>query len=114
MARTTYRWDAEAKDMIPLDEWYAKYGDHVGNSAMVLKPFEPFKSTIDGTIINDRKQLAAHNKRNGVTNIADYGEDHFKREGKRMYNERIGNTPQAERERREALVHNMRKAGIKI
>lgn len=112
MAR--FRFDKETGKVIPLEEWYEKYGDTVGNSAVVAKSFIAFKSTVDGTIINDRKQLAAHNKRNGVTNIEDYGEKHFADAGKRMHNERIGNTEQAEGERRDLIKHHLRKAGVKL
>ena len=46
-------------------------------SAYVMKPLEEFKSNIDGSIISDRKQLADHNRRNGVTNSADYSESYM-------------------------------------
>ena len=110
MAR--YRFDKEAGKVIPVDEWYEKYGETVGNSAVVAKSFIAFKSTVDGSIINDRKQLAAHNKRNGVTNIEDYGEKHFKDAGVRMHNERNGNTPQAEKERRGIIEKELYKRGM--
>ena len=41
-------------------------------SAMVLKPFEPFKSPIDGKMITSRSKLAKHNKQHGVTDFRDY------------------------------------------
>jgi hypothetical protein len=38
--------------------------------------FEPFKSSVDGSLIQTAKDLAEHNKRNGVMNIHDgYSED---------------------------------------
>lgn len=39
--------------------------------------FIDFKSPIDGTIIGDRAQLAAHNKKHGVTDMRDYSQSHF-------------------------------------
>lgn len=110
----SYRYDKLSGKVISVEEWYQLHGNHVGNSAMVMKSFEPFKSTIDGTIINDRRQLAEHNKKHGVTNIADYGEKYFSDAGKRMYNEKIGNTPQAEKERRALLTENLKRAGVKL
>lgn len=37
----------------------------------ICKDIEPFKSPIDGTIVNTRAQLMAHNQRHGVTNDLD-------------------------------------------
>jgi len=42
------------------------------NSPMIMKPLESFVSPIDGQVISCRSQLAAHNKKHGVTNSADY------------------------------------------
>jgi hypothetical protein len=54
-----------------------KHAAAPSRSAYIMKPIEPFKSNIDGTIISDRKQLGEHNKRNGVTNSADYSESYM-------------------------------------
>lgn len=35
------------------------------------KPFEAFKSTVDGTIISSHRELQEHNKRNNVVNLHD-------------------------------------------
>jgi hypothetical protein len=48
-------------------------------SAMIEKPMDAFVSQVDGTEIRDRKQLADHNRRNGVTNSADYSSDYSER-----------------------------------
>ncbi len=40
-------------------------------SANIRMDIEPFKSPIDGTIVNTRAQLLAHNQRHGVTNDLD-------------------------------------------
>lgn len=108
----SFRFDKEAGKVIPVEEWYEKYGETVGNSAVVAKSFETFKSPVDGTIISDRRQLAQHNKKHGVTNIQDYGQKHFDDAGHRMHNERIGNTKQAECERREIIVNTLQKAKL--
>ena len=42
------------------------------NAPMVMGPLKEFVSPIDGTVISSRAKLAAHNKRHGVTNSADY------------------------------------------
>lgn len=115
MGRTTYRRDAETGEFIPLEEWYERnHVEETNAASMINRTFESFKSTIDGTIISDNRQLEAHNKRNKVTNINDYSEDHFAKASVRMRNEATGNTAKAEGERRSALVNNLRKAGIRI
>lgn len=38
---------------------------------MHTAPFEAFKSPVDGSIINSRRELAEHNKRNSVVNLHD-------------------------------------------
>ena len=42
------------------------------NAPMVMAGLPEFQSPIDKTMISSRKQLAEHNKRYGVTNVADY------------------------------------------
>lgn len=111
MAR--YLTDPETKKLLPAAEWEAKYGRPQNRSASVHTMTE-FQSPIDGSSIRDHKQLEAHNRKHGVTNIADYGEQHFKAAGERMHKERIGDTPQADSERRTAIIDNLQKAGVKL
>ena len=77
-------------------------------SAYIMKPIDPFKSKVDGSIISDHKQLKEHNKRNGVTNSADYSESYMDNTRKSMATsqERINKT-----QRIEALQHVMRTKG---
>lgn len=82
------------------------------DSAMIMKGMEAFKSPIDGSIITDRAKLRAHNKKHGVTNTQDYGDAYFKRRGREMHNESIGNTKQAKAERLEALQQQFYNHGI--
>ena len=35
------------------------------------KPFEPFKSPVDGSLVSSRRELQEHNKRNNVVNTHD-------------------------------------------
>lgn len=79
---------------------------------LLMKPMEPFISPIDGKMVNTRAQLRAHNKEHGVTSTRDYGDAYFKRRGREMHNESIGNTPKAKAERREALNQQLHNHGI--
>ena len=82
------------------------------DGAMLIKSMEPFISPVDGKVIKTRAQLRAHNKEHGVTNTQDYGDAYFKRRGREMHNETIGNTKQAKAERREALNQQLYNHGI--
>jgi hypothetical protein len=43
--------------------------------------FEPFKSTVDGTVIANHRDMMEHNKRNGVVCVADGYSDETVRKG---------------------------------
>lgn len=45
-------------------------------TGMVTGKFEPFRSTVDGTLISTQRDLKEHNLRNGVVNLNDgYSEE---------------------------------------
>ncbi len=81
-------------------------------AAYVQGDIESFVSPVDGSVITDRKQLRDHNKRNGVTNCADYSDEFFagkKRERDAAIN---GTTAEAKRSRRTALIAECKRRGI--
>lgn len=46
------------------------------SSGLIIMPdIADFVSPVDGTIVHGRKSLREHNKRNNVTNAADYTEE---------------------------------------
>lgn len=101
--------------MITAAEWHEKYPEaRTARSATVLGSFEEFRSPLDGSMISDRRQLANHNKKHGVTNVADYSPQYFADAKQRMAKETVGDTPQQDRDREKALVNNLRKAGVKV
>jgi hypothetical protein len=65
---------ARCNKLIPAGE----YDAHIGRSeptraASVSGDIEPFRSTVDGTIIGSRRDLREHNARHGVVTAAEYG-----------------------------------------
>ena len=96
----------EREDIVKIEEHKHKAAH--SRSAYIMKPIEEFKSNVDGSIISDRKQLADHNKRNGVTNSADYSESYMNNRRSSLANtqERVNTTG-----RIEALKHVMRTKG---
>ena len=108
MAKTTYVQDKET------GKWVEKHkaSQHVGHA---VHTFEEFKSPIDGTVISCPRKLAEHNRRHGVTNIQDYGENNGKAYFDQKHKERsavmTGATAQAKRERRELINQTLRRHG---
>lgn len=96
----------ERADLINVENH--KHSAARNKSAYVMKSMEPFKSNVDGSIISDRKQLKDHNRRNGVTNSADYSQNYMdnKRSSMAAAEERINKT-----QRIEALKQTMRTRG---
>lgn len=82
--RKRYIQDRETGKFITHDEFNKKfYGDKKRNAShSILGELEEFVSPIDGSLIDDRSKLRAHNKRHGVTDMRDYGPDYFDRKGK--------------------------------
>lgn len=72
MARKRWIQDRHTGKLIPEDE-YQPPSDEKGH--MILPDIEPFVSPVDGSVVSSRSKLRAHNRKHGVTNIADYGPD---------------------------------------
>lgn len=76
------------------------------SAAIIGGNFEAFKSPVDGSIIKNQNDLRSHNKRHGVADIREYGDEWFEQRGKEMYAEKIGGTRQAKHERQQ-LCHDV-------
>ena len=72
------------------------------SAPMVMKGLEPFKSPIDGSIISTRNQLAAHNKKHGVTNVGDYSGGYIEKKA----HERVNAGEKYLKETRRADIHD--------
>lgn len=97
--RGSWVQDSETGDFVPKSEYQTVDPD----APAVLGSPEAFTSPIDGTVIDDRGALRRHNKRHGVTNIADYGESYFERKAGERERVLSGNTQQAKNERVETI-----------
>jgi len=108
--RRSYIQCRETGKLIPREEWDA-HQQALGNtqSAAVHASFKEFKSPVDGSIISCPSKLREHNKRHGVTNVRDYGEDYFARRGKEKYKDMIGATSQAKKQRIETIQRAIHK-----
>lgn len=114
MTRTTYRIDPETKKLMPVRDWLDKYGpdETRGPSIQIMKDIDPFVSPIDKTVISSRPHLEAHNRKHGVTNIADYGDSHFKNKSVEMRNQTLGRTQTDRQNRREVIATELHKRGM--
>ena len=101
----TWVQDPETGEMVPKQEWLERQAILAGTvrAHAVLKDIEAFVSPIDKRVITGRKALREHNAAHGVTNIQDYGPEYFARKDKERGAIIQGRTPQAKRERVEAI-----------
>ena len=97
--RGSWVQDSETGEFIPRGEYQAADPD----APAVLGSPEAFVSPIDGTVIDDRGALRRHNKRHGVTNIADYGDTYFERKASERQAVLSSSTRQAKEERVETI-----------
>ena len=56
------------------------------NAPMIMPALKEFQSPIDQSMISCRSQLEKHNKRHGVTNVADYGDGYIERKAHERVN----------------------------
>ena len=111
---TSYLRDDETGEFIERPEWVEKYGavkTHKKKSSN-CQVLQEFVSPIDGSRIGDYKQLAEHNKKHEVTNIADYESGHFETRGKEMALEASGQTPEATLERKQLIDKTLTDYGV--
>lgn len=76
--RRSYRYDEATGKMV---EYTNSWSRKEAKSAYIQGDIQPFKSSIDGTIISDRGGLRRHMKIHGVSNPLDY-KDHFKKKAR--------------------------------
>lgn len=106
MARATYVYCPKARKVVPKGTEYDEHDDRKG--PMVIGPLTPFMSPITGEEITSREQLKRHNRAHGVTNAADYSPEWFEKKAKERQAVLNGTTPEARRERVEAIQAAMR------
>lgn len=98
--RRRYRYNPKTKEMELVSESVG-----INSRGVLICPdIEPFKSSVDGTVITGRCALREHNKRNDVTNPADF-KSHWENKGKErasMY----GGDSNFDRRRRVEAVKN--------
>lgn len=83
------------------------------NAPMIMNGnFQAFKSPLDGSVITCPSKLRDHNKKHGVTNIADYNPSHFEKRGKEMQLEARGQTAQAKLERQQLIDKTLTEYGV--
>lgn len=111
---TTFKQHKETGEFLTLAEWEEIYGKEARRSTVkgLGSDIKPFVSPIDGQVVSGRAALREHNKKHGVTNIADYEAGHFEKRGKEMAAEATGNTPEAKKERCELIDKTLNDFGV--
>ncbi len=102
---TTFRLDPETGEFLEASEWEAIYGKPQKRSKAkgLGSDIDAFVSPIDGQVVSGRAALREHNKKHGVTNIADYSEGYFEKSGIQLAKNARGQTAKDKKERCEAL-----------
>lgn len=98
--RRRWRWNPSLNQLVEVD-----LNDHQSPRVHhVIKDIEPFKSPVDGSMIVGHRSLREHNKRNGVTNVADFTNTwaEAKKEREKFFS---GDASYDRKERVEALKH---------
>ena len=96
--------DPETGELIPKEKYYRD-----SSQSHYVQVMQDFVSPIDGSVIGDAKQLAAHNRRHGVTNIRDYGENYFGRKAREREHTLRGDTPAAKKDRINNIIQSIEK-----
>ncbi len=97
VGRKTYVYDPQSKKVVEKSELIAR------NTSAAVHTMQPFVSPIDGSVIRSPAQLAAHNRKHGVTDRRDYGPDWFERKRRELELKRQSLDSASKRDRIEAL-----------
>ena len=105
-----WRQDKETGELVPIDQ--AAYDKDVGAGIFPgAKPFEAFRSTVDGSIIRNYKELEEHNKRNNVVLAAEFSQEYYDRKAKERAAYFQGKVSEREQfERRQQIYEIMTRA----
>jgi hypothetical protein len=68
-----------------------------------MPDIQEFVSPVDKSVISSRPKLEAHNRRHGVTNMADYGPDYFQKADRARSAKMQGATKEEKRQRIETI-----------
>lgn len=100
--RRRYRQDPKTLEMVEITN------DTPSRGLIIMGDIEPFVSTVDGSVVSGRAALRAHNKRNNVTNPADFKDEWAKaRERREAF---FKGDPKIDQARRiEAIKHAVEK-----
>jgi len=67
MPRESYVWDRKRGELVPKAEYYA--GPRRSDGIQVIKDIEPYRSTIDGHMVQSRSYHRAHLRQNGCVEV---------------------------------------------
>lgn len=111
---TTFKQDPDTGDFLTLAEWEEKHGKEQRRSTVrgLGSDIDAFVSPIDGQIVSGRAALREHNKKHGVTNIADYSEGHFEKSGKQLAKQARGQTAEDKKERCQLIDKTLNHYGV--
>lgn len=70
-----WRQDSKTGKLIPIDEAAKRHSGGI----FVRPEVDPFVSPVDGTVIDSRRKLEEHNKRNNVVSSSEFSPEYYAR-----------------------------------
>tara|TARA_R110002020_G_scaffold230092_2_gene440866 strand:+ start:328 stop:645 length:318 start_codon:yes stop_codon:yes gene_type:complete len=105
MARRTYVWDTQKKQMVEKSQRPPEAAPYY-----LKKKFVSFQSPIDGTVIHGDRALRDHNKRHNVVNASEFSPEFYEKKAKERYENTYGET--ADRKRDQVVRDAFAKHGL--
>lgn len=107
MSRKRWIQDPDTHELIPAEEYaLRRAGAPKGIDVFSQADFKPFKSRIDGSVIDSHTKLKEHMRRHNVVLQDDFGpnggEEYFNRRARERVN--VWHTPQQKKARKEAIA----------
>lgn len=102
-----WRQDAKTGKLYPVDEAAINRDISAGKIVPPCpKDFAPFKSIVDGSIIRDHKDLAAHNKRNNVVNTSEFSPEFLEKKAREREDFFAGKLSKEEHRARKQMLYD--------
>lgn len=102
---TRRSWTQIDGKLIPKEEVEAYRAQKRGESAYVMPDIQPFRSTVDGSVISSRRALREHNLKHDVVQRSEFSPEYIQKKVQERQQRMMGQTAGDRRERIEILKH---------
>jgi len=67
--RQRFRWSDKTKSLLPIDEWLELHQEETNAAPMIMNDIQPYRSMVDGSVINSRSQHRAHLRQHNCVEV---------------------------------------------